>query len=138
MFDSVGWSEILFILVIGLIIIGPERLPGVIQDVRAAIFAARKAINNAKKELSGEFDSLGEDFKDFREPISQIASISTLGPKAALGKVLFDDDNEVLDMLDPKKAFTEDSPKKPTNTSKPVAEDVDKPKTGEFNWDDVT
>ena len=39
MFSNIGWGEIFFILIIGLIVIGPERLPGVIQDVRAAIYA---------------------------------------------------------------------------------------------------
>ena len=121
MFDSVGWSEIFFILIIGLIVIGPERLPGVIQDVRAAIFAARKAINNAKKELNGEFDDLSADLAE--------------GPKAALGKVLFDDDPEVMDMLDPKTKPT-DQPTPPAATdNQPPAGG---PKNRNFNWDDVT
>ena len=59
MFDSIGWGEIFFILIVGLIVIGPERLPGVIEDIRAALFAARRAINNAKAELNGEMGDLG-------------------------------------------------------------------------------
>ena len=135
MFDSVGWSEIFFILIIGLIVIGPERLPGVIQDVRAAIFAARKAINNAKKELNGEFDDLGADLAEFQKPISQITSIRAMGPKAALGKVLFDDDPEVMDMLDPKTKPTDQSTKPATADNQPPAGG---PKNRNFNWDDVT
>ena len=136
MFDSVGWSEIFFILIIGLIVIGPERLPGVIQDVRAAIFAARKAINNAKKELNGEFDDLSADLAEFQKPISQITSIRAMGPKAALGKVLFDDDPEVMDMLDPKTKPTDQQPTTPTPTdNQPPAGG---PKNRNFNWDDVT
>ena len=135
MFDSVGWSEIFFILIIGLIVIGPERLPGVIQDVRAAIFAARKAINNAKKELNGEFDDLSADLAEFQKPISQITSIRTMGPKAALGKVLFDDDPEVMDMLDPKTKPTDQSTKPATTDNQPPAGG---PKNRNFNWDDVT
>ena len=135
MFDSVGWSEIFFILIIGLIVIGPERLPGVIQDVRAAIFAARKAINNAKKELNGEFDDLSADLAEFQKPISQITSIRTMGPKAALGKVLFDDDPEVMDMLDPKTKPTDQSTTPATTDNQPPAGG---PKNRNFNWDDVT
>jgi len=134
-FDSVGWSEIFFILIIGLIVIGPERLPGVIQDVRAAIFAARKAINNAKKELNGEFDDLSADLAEFQKPISQITSIRAMGPKAALGKVLFDDDPEVMDMLDPKTKPTDQSTTPATTDNQPPA---DGPKNRNFNWDDVT
>ena len=135
MFDSVGWSEIFFILIIGLIVIGPERLPGVIQDVRAAIFAARKAINNAKKELNGEFDDLSADLAEFQKPISQITSIRAMGPKAALGKVLFDDDPEVMDMLDPKTKPTDQSTTSATTDNQPPAGG---PKNRNFNWDDVT
>lgn len=135
MFDSVGWSEIFFILIIGLIVIGPERLPGVIQDVRAAIFAARKAINNAKKELNGEFDDFSADLAEFQKPISQITSIRAMGPKAALGKVLFDDDPEVMDMLDPKTKPT-DQPTTPTPTDNQPSGGG--PKNRSFNWDDVT
>ena len=135
MFDSVGWSEIFFILIIGLIVIGPERLPGVIQDVRAAIFAARKAINNAKKELNGEFDDLSADLAEFQKPISQITSIRAMGPKAAPGKVLFDDDPEVMDMLDPKTKPTDQSTTPATTDNQPPAGG---PKNRNFNWDDVT
>ncbi|MDN6236452.1 MAG: twin-arginine translocase TatA/TatE family subunit, partial [Corynebacterium flavescens] len=53
MFSSIGWTEIAVIILLAIVVIGPERLPGVIADVRAAIYAARKAINNAKAELNG-------------------------------------------------------------------------------------
>ena len=63
---NIGWGEVFVVILVGLIVVGPERLPGVIQDVRAAVFAARKAIANAKQELNGEFDGLDE----FRKPMS--------------------------------------------------------------------
>mgnify|MGYP002714674972 CR=1 FL=1 len=50
MFSNIGWGEIFFILIIGLIVIGPERLPSVVEDVRAAIYAARKAMTVAEVE----------------------------------------------------------------------------------------
>lgn len=73
MFSSIGWTEIAVIVLLGIVIIGPERLPGVIMDVRAAIYAARKAINNAKAELQGEMGGLSEEFETLRVPISQAA-----------------------------------------------------------------
>lgn len=100
MFDNIGWAEIFTIVVIGLIIIGPEKLPGVIKDVRAALFAARRAISNARAELDGEF---GSEFDEFRAPISKVAEYGRLGPKAAITKALFDGDGEFLDSFDPKK-----------------------------------
>lgn len=105
MFSSIGWTEIFFIVVLGLIIIGPERLPGVIQDVRAAVYAARKAINNAKAELNGEFGELGQEFEALRGPINAAAEFGRMSPKAALTKVIFDGDDSAWDDFNLKKAM---------------------------------
>nr|WP_205908335.1 Sec-independent protein translocase TatB [Corynebacterium ammoniagenes] len=104
---------------LALIIIGPERLPNVIQDVRAAIFAARKAINNAKKELNGDFEGLGQEFDAIREPLSQAAEWGRLGPRAALTKALFDGDDSAWDDFNPKKLLEEPTPQPPSNTAQP-------------------
>lgn len=106
MFSNIGWFEIFGILIVGLIVLGPERLPEVVKDVRAALFAARKAINNAKKELDGEF---GQEFEEFKKPIGQLAALQRMGPKAALTKALFDGDGEFLDSFDPRKIMAEDT-----------------------------
>ncbi|MGV0438387.1 Sec-independent protein translocase subunit TatB [Corynebacterium mastitidis] len=106
MFSSIGWPEVFAILVLGLIVIGPERLPGLIQDVRAAVYAARKAINNAKAELNGD---LGKEFEEFRKPLSEVAKWQRMGPRAALTKVLFDGDEEFMDSFDPKKIMAQDT-----------------------------
>ncbi|AFM07147.1 Sec-independent protein translocase subunit TatB [Corynebacterium pseudotuberculosis] len=147
MFSSIGWPEIITLLVLGLIIIGPERLPKVIEDVRAAAYAAKKAIHNAKAELNGDF---GADFEELREPINKLASIQRMGPKAALTKALFDGDQEFMDTFDPKKimedgtagqAYREQqaSDVKPQTPQAPQAPEIQKsqPKQG-FSWDDIT
>ena len=102
MFDSIGWGEIFVVILAGLIIIGPERLPGVIMDVRAAIFAARRAINNAKEEL------YGEEFDEFRKPMSTVTEYAAMGPKRAIAKVLFDEDGNYLDQFDPRQMMEGD------------------------------
>lgn len=96
MFDNIGWGEIFFIILLAVVIIGPEKLPEVIKDIRAAVFAARRAIANARAELDG----LGEEFEEFREPISQAAEWGRLGPRRALTKALFDGDESVLEDFD--------------------------------------
>lgn len=103
MFSSIGWVEIFVVIIIGVIVIGPERLPGVIMDVRAAIYAARKAINNAKAELNGEMSGLGAEFEQLRGPISQAAEWGRLGPRGAITKALFDGDDSAWDDFNPKK-----------------------------------
>ncbi|WP_257158725.1 Sec-independent protein translocase TatB [Corynebacterium cystitidis] len=106
MFDSIGWMEIFFIIIIGFVIIGPEKLPGVIEDIKAAIYAARKAINNAKAELNDDF---GEDFEELRKPLNTVSQYAAMGPKRAVAKVLFDENEDFLDQFDPKKMM-EDNP----------------------------
>lgn len=103
MLSNFGWFELFVIVVLAVIIIGPERLPGVVQDVRAAIFAARKAINNAKAELNGEFGDFGKEFEELRAPLSQAAQWGKLGPRGAITKALFDGDDSAWDDFDPRK-----------------------------------
>lgn len=106
MFSNVGWGEILLLFIVGLIIIGPERLPRLMEDIKAAIIAARTAINNAKQNLDTDF---GEEFDEIRKPISQIAQIRSMSPKTALTRALFDNDDSFLDSFDPKKIMADDT-----------------------------
>lgn len=105
MFSSIGWGDIFVLVVVALIIIGPERLPELIKDIRAALFAARRAIGNARAELDG---TLGSEFDEFRQPMQQVAEYTRLGPRGALTKALFDGDEKYLDDFDPKKMMQED------------------------------
>ncbi|AKK10837.1 Sec-independent protein translocase family protein [Corynebacterium uterequi] len=98
MFDNIGWGEILVLIVLAVIIIGPERLPEVLKDIRAAVYAARRGIANARAELDG----MGAEFDSLREPISQAAEWGRLGPKRAIAKALFEGDESTLDDFDPK------------------------------------
>lgn len=148
MFESIGWLEVFTLLIVALIVIGPERLPGLIEDVRAAIFAARRAIDNAKKELNGD---LGTDFEEFRKPMEQVAQYTRMGPRAAITKALFDGDEHYLDEFDPKKMMKEDprssqtppstSPAQPKNNTPDSGNSGGKgdySSGGGFSWADIT
>jgi sec-independent protein translocase protein TatB len=37
MFANVGWGEILVLIVVGLVVLGPERLPGAIRWTTSAL-----------------------------------------------------------------------------------------------------
>ncbi|MDY6049557.1 MAG: Sec-independent protein translocase protein TatB [Corynebacterium sp.] len=104
MFSNVGWGEIIVVLVVGLFIIGPERLPKVIEDVKAAVYAARMGIAKAKIALN---DDLGEEFDELRKPLTELAKMRAMGPKAALTKTLFDGDDTYLNAIDPSTWTTE-------------------------------
>ncbi len=58
MFD-VGFWEILFILVLALVIIGPERLPGAARQVGLFVGKARRYIEGVRSEVESELD-IGE------------------------------------------------------------------------------
>ena len=53
MFD-IGFWELLLITIIGLVVLGPERLPGAIRSVRSWVAGARRFSDNVTKELSEE------------------------------------------------------------------------------------
>lgn len=55
MFD-VGFWEILFILVLALVIIGPERLPGAARQVGFFVGKARRYIEGVRSEVESELD----------------------------------------------------------------------------------
>ncbi len=55
MFD-VGFWEILLILVLALVIIGPERLPGAARKVGFFVGKARRYIEGVRSEVESEFD----------------------------------------------------------------------------------
>ncbi len=53
MFD-IGFWELVLISVVGLVVLGPERLPHAIRSVAKFISAAKSMANNVKDEISHE------------------------------------------------------------------------------------
>ncbi|QYH19925.1 twin-arginine translocase subunit TatB [Corynebacterium aquatimens] len=134
MFSSFGWVEFFVLLILGLIVIGPERLPGVIEDVRAAIYAARKAINNAKQELNGELD----EFEEFRKPLDTVSKYAAMGPARAMSSLLFDGDEDYLNEFDPRRVLADEEPGRsgPRPGRENRTSESKKPQAG-FSWEDV-
>jgi len=56
MFD-IGFSEMFLILVIALVVVGPERLPGVARKIGRFIGHARRSFDHLKREISSELES---------------------------------------------------------------------------------
>ena len=105
--------EVIIIVVVGFLIIGPDRLPGVMKEIRAVRLAIKNAVADARKQIDGE---LGEDLrefsepiKEFREPLRQFNSYRSMGAKGFIAKALFDDDTTDLDA-------TKDAIEKPLQT----------------------
>ena len=93
--------EVIIIVVVGFLIIGPDRLPGVMKEIRAVRLAIKNAVADARKQIDGE---LGEDLREFSEPIKEFSeplrqfnSYRSMGAKGFIAKALFDDDTTDLD-----------------------------------------
>ena len=89
MFDSVGWGEILVLVVAGLFILGPERLPGAAAWLGRTIRQVREYATGAREQLQKE---LGPEFDELRKPLEDLRGLRNLNPRAAVKRTLFDDD----------------------------------------------
>lgn len=93
MFANVGWGEMLVLVIAGLVILGPERLPGAIRWTSDALRQARDYISGATSQLR---EDLGPEFDDLREPLNELNKLRGLTPRAALTKHLLDGDDSIF------------------------------------------
>ncbi|WP_125079801.1 Sec-independent protein translocase protein TatB [Mycobacterium sp. P7213] len=93
MFANVGWGEMLVLVVLGLVILGPERLPGAIRWTAGALRQARDYVANATDQLR---DEIGPEFDDLRAPLSELQKLRGMTPRAALTRHLLDGDDSLF------------------------------------------
>ncbi|MCV7280385.1 Sec-independent protein translocase subunit TatB [Mycolicibacterium flavescens] len=93
MFANVGWGEMLILVIAGLVILGPERLPGAIRWTTGAVRQARDYISGATSQLR---EDLGPEFDDLRQPLSELNKLRGMTPRAALTKHLLDGDDSIF------------------------------------------
>lgn len=87
MFESVGWTEILVLALIGLFVLGPERLPGAVRWVADTVRTVREYAAGARDQLR---DEIGPEFEELRKPLEDLRSIRDLDPRRAVRRSLFD------------------------------------------------
>jgi sec-independent protein translocase protein TatB len=93
MFANVGWGEILVLMVVGLVVLGPERLPGAIRWTTSALRQARDYLSGMTTQLR---EDMGPEFDDLREPLSELNKLRSMTPRAALTKHLLDGDDSLF------------------------------------------
>jgi sec-independent protein translocase protein TatB len=70
MFD-VGFSELVLIALVALIVIGPERLPRVARTVGALLGRAQRYVNEVKADIQREVDL--DELKNIRDTFQEAA-----------------------------------------------------------------
>lgn len=99
MFNDIGALEIVTLVVLAVLIFGPDKLPKVIQDVSRTIRKIREFSDSAKADIREE---LGPEFKDFE--------FEDLNPKKFIRKQLDNDElglKEIRNGFDLKKEMNE-------------------------------
>lgn len=114
MFSNIGWGEMLVLVIAGLVILGPERLPGAIRWTSGALRQARDYISGATSQLR---EDLGPEFDDLRQPLSELNKLRGMTPRAALTKHLLDGDDSVFTGK-----FDKQSVDKPVSSPAPTAQ----------------
>ncbi|MFG2963867.1 MULTISPECIES: sec-independent translocase [unclassified Streptomyces] len=119
MFNDIGPLELVTIIVLAVLVFGPDKLPKVIQDVMRTIRKIREFSESAKADIRQE---LGPEFKDFE--------FEDLNPKTFIRKHIDGDElglKEIRNGFDLKKEMAEvtdavhsretDSPSSPSSGS---------------------
>ncbi|WP_340619727.1 Sec-independent protein translocase protein TatB [Xenorhabdus siamensis] len=78
MFD-IGFSELLLVLVIGLIVLGPERLPVAVKTIAGWVRVLRSLAANVQNELAKELKL--QELQDSLKKMEEKADLQSLSPE---------------------------------------------------------
>lgn len=90
MFDSIGWPELLVLVVVGLFVLGPERLPQGAAWLGKTVRQVKEYATGAREQIKSE---LGPEFDELRKPLEDLRGIRNFNPRTAVTKHLFDGEN---------------------------------------------
>jgi len=100
MFDHLGWSELIVLAIVGLIVLGPERLPKAASDAAKMLRQLRTMARNATADIKAE---LGPEMADL--------DLGSLHPKRIMSDAFWDDDKP--DAVPPTKTYAPLTPGEP-------------------------
>jgi sec-independent protein translocase protein TatB len=93
MFANIGWGEMLVLVVVGLVVLGPERLPGAIRWTTGALRQARDYLSGVTSQLR---EDMGPEFDELRGQLGELQKLRGMTPRAALTKHLLDGDDSIF------------------------------------------
>lgn len=85
MFDHVGWGELIVLAIVGLVVLGPDRLPKAAADAAKWMRELRKMARNATQDIKAE---LGPEMADL--------DLASLHPRRIVSSALWDDDDPTI------------------------------------------
>lgn len=94
MFFDIGPLELVAIVILAVLVFGPDKLPKVIQDTMNFIRKVRQFSDSAKEDIRKE---LGPEFRDFE--------FEDLNPKTFIRKNLLDGDGDALGLKELRNGF---------------------------------
>ena len=126
---NIGPLELVVLAVVGLIVLGPDRLPGLARDAARMVRTLRDMATGARTQLR---DELGPEFAD--------VDLRNLNPRTAISRMVLGDDADSVRRFDPRASmqgllFGEDAEpaasngalESPVSMEKPVAPPPPKP-----------
>lgn len=84
MFNNLGWGELMMLLLVGLLVFGPDQLPKIAADIGRVLRQLRRMAKDVSSDLRTE---LGPEFEDM--------DLSSMHPRKFIAKhMMADDDDE--------------------------------------------
>ena len=80
--SGIGFFELVILFMIGLVVLGPQRLPKVANQLGSWIGQARRMTRVMKRQLEDELD-LDDNFKNLKNLGDELKDDLTIGPTAA-------------------------------------------------------
>jgi sec-independent protein translocase protein TatB len=86
---NIGPWELLVLAFVGVIVLGPERLPGLARDAANVLRQLRDMATGARNQLKNE---LGPEFSDI--DLQALRDLRALNPRTAITRALLGDDED--------------------------------------------
>ncbi len=69
---NIGMGELIFIVVLALVVVGPERLPKIMRDFGRIVRQIRLVVNEFTSQFEGEIQT----FQELQEPIQELQQLA--------------------------------------------------------------
>jgi sec-independent protein translocase protein TatB len=91
---NIGPMELVVLAIVGLVVLGPDRLPGLAKDAARMVRTLRDLATGARSQLR---DELGPEFAD--------VDLRNLNPRTAISRAILGDDEEAFRNFNPREAL---------------------------------